>query len=215
MSSICIIPARKNSKRIAHKNTKSFLGRPICEYVFDTAKASGLFDKIVVSTDDNRVAGLAGKNQIEIIRRPSNLCGDTATTAQVLEHALWCHDGFDNACCLYPTAVFTTSADLTRGFNELPFPSFAAQKYPASVDRAFTSDWHMVYPDQRDARTQNLLDYYFDAGQFYWVEVERFFRKPALLDKNLRGVIMPKPTVDINEPDDWRLAEVIYEAYYS
>ena len=215
MTAVCIIPARAGSKRIEHKNTRSFLGKPIIELVFETVKATGLFDTIVCSTDDPRAAGLAAKNDIKVLNRPANLCDDHATTAQALEHALWLYDGYDSACCIYPTSVFVTKKMLQEGMGHLPKPSFAAAPYPASIDRAFTHDWHMLHPDKRKSRTQDLKTCYYDAGQFYWVDVERFLREPELLaGPNLHGVITDGPVVDINTPDDWKMAETIYGAYY-
>ena len=216
MTAICIIPAREGSKRIPHKNTKPFLGKPIIEYVFDIVKQSRLFDTILVTTDDKRAAGLAAKNDIAVLQRPSKLCDDHATTAEVLEHALWLYDGHTNACCVYPTSVFLTEDILREGMLHLPKPSFAAAPYPASIERAFTHDWQMVQPDKRESRSQDLRTHYYDAGQFYFVDTERFLREPKLLaGPNLHGVIMDGPVVDINTPDDWKMAETIYGAYYN
>ena len=214
MSSLCVIPAREGSKRIPHKNTKSFLGKPILEHVIEIVKTSGIFDTIVVSTDDFRAAGIAVKHEISTLKRPAKLADDYATTAEVLEHALWMFDGYDQACCVYPTSVFLTAEILAEGKTHLPRPSFAAVKYPASIERAFTADWRMMWPDKRDSRTQDLQEHYYDAGLFYWVDTERFLREPSLLNGRSIGVVPSLPSWDINTPEDWRMAEAIYGAFY-
>lgn len=210
MSNVCIIPSRAGSKRIPHKNSKDFLGRPIIEYPLDAIEASELFDAVVVSTDDERVAGIAKERGCRVLSRPSELAGDHVTTAQVLEHALWHYDGYDNACCVYPTSVFLTPELLKEGHSLLPANVFAATPYPASIYRAFNKGWKMVYPDNRDTRTQDLPEHFYDAGLMYWAEIERFLARPVLLDGKMEAVVV-RNVVDINTPDDWTLAESLYE----
>ena len=61
MKNLCIIPARGGSKRIPRKNIKPFMGKPIIAYSIEAALNSGLFDEVMVSTDDEEIANVAKK----------------------------------------------------------------------------------------------------------------------------------------------------------
>lgn len=207
---IAIIPARGGSKRIPRKNIKNFYGRPMIAHTIRTAIESDLFDRIIVSTDDTEIKEVAEQYGAEVpFTRPKLISGDYALTSEVLHHALK-KIPCEYACCIYPCTPFLTDYDLEVGFNSLP--SFAVKKYPASIERAFQKFdgfMKMVQPEHRDTRTQDLLDTFYDAGQFYWVNTKHFMSNPVLLNGTLRGIECPN-TMDIDTPEDWRLAEDLY-----
>ena len=121
---LALIPARGGSKRIPAKNIKSFYNKPLIAYSIETAIKSGLFDRIVVSTDDNEIAEIAIKYGAEVpFIRPKNLSDDFATTQDVIDHALDFFskksEKYNYLCTIYATAPFLKSKYLIEGFESL------------------------------------------------------------------------------------------------
>ena len=110
---IAIITARGGSKRIPHKNIKEFLGKPIITYSIEAVLESGIFDEVMVSTDDEAIKEVAvnAGASVPFMRSEKN-ADDFATTADVLLEVLSeyqkLNKEFDYAACLYPTAPFIT-----------------------------------------------------------------------------------------------------------
>ena len=116
--SLCIIPARGGSKRIPRKNIAPFHGRPMIAWSIDAARASGLFDRIIVSTDDAGIAEVARAEGAEVpFLRPADLSGDFTPTVDVIAHAVKAIDAIKetSVCCLYATAPFVRASDLAEG----------------------------------------------------------------------------------------------------
>ena len=224
MSSVAIIPARGGSKRIPKKNIKPFAGKPMIAHSIETALKSDLFDQVVVSTDSEEVAAVATKWGAEVpFMRPKDLANDTAGTDEVFLHALeWlCKNGgnYDTACLLYATAPFIQIKFLKDGIKILkqhkttsafsvttfPFPIFRGLKINQEVKLK------MLWPEHRMTRSQDLPETYHDAGQFYWVDIERFFQVPDLY-ADAAPVIIPRKFVqDIDTPEDWERAELMWK----
>ncbi|MGL5336205.1 MAG: pseudaminic acid cytidylyltransferase, partial [Enterovibrio sp.] len=144
---VAIIPARGGSKRIKNKNIKEFNGKPIIAYSIEAAHLSGCFDKIFVSTDDEKIAQIAMQYGAQVpFMRPAALADDFATTADVMQHALtWCNEqslNVESACCIYATAPFLTPDVLQQGHAKLAKGDceyvFAAGKFSSSIWRSFT-----------------------------------------------------------------------------
>jgi pseudaminic acid cytidylyltransferase len=222
---ICIIPARSGSKRIPKKNIKLFNGKPIITYSIRTALESELFDKVIISTDSEEIAELAEKNGAEApFLRPSKYASDTATTAEVIVHALsWYknHSEFwDIACCLYPTAPFCRPDDLNKGLNLLKSKNAPAVipvcEFPYPILRSLkinnNGKIEMNWPEYELTRSQDLHDAYHDAGQFYWIRVSKFNLNPRLMPVGTLPLVLPRSrVVDIDTPNDWEYAETLYK----
>ena len=221
---VAIIPARGGSKRIPNKNIRPFAGRPLIEYAIDLARSSGLFARIVVSTDSAEIAGIAENAGAEVpFERPAELANDHATTAAVLEHALEAiaaREHYDYACCLYPATPFTTPDDLRAGLSLATTSGaasvFAVTGFAAPIWRAMErqpdGSLTMVWPENRDTRSQDLPETFHDAGQFYWVPVAGLLDAPALLTEHSRGVVFERWRAhDIDTEEDWMRAEAIYK----
>ena len=221
---VAIITARGGSKRIPRKNVKEFAGHPIIKYSIDAAIAAGCFDEIMVSTDDSEIAETAEKCGAKIpFMRSAETSGDFATTADVVLEVLseYAKRGvqFEWACCIYPTAPFISAEKIKRGFEILkrsgsdsvvPIMRFS---YP--IQRAFKMEngkLSMIWPENRDKRSQDLLSAYHDAGQFYWTRVTAFLAKKNLFTDNTMGLEIPESEVqDIDSQEDWTIAELKYK----
>jgi pseudaminic acid cytidylyltransferase len=223
---IAIIPARGGSKRIPHKNVKAFAGAPMISYPITAARESGLFDRIIVSTDSEEIADTALRYGAEVpFRRPAELSDDHTATAPVLVHALrWLADrGYraQTACCIYATAPFVRAEDLRRGYDELvgsgATTAFTVTSFAFPIFRALRVNaqgaLEMFWPEHRLTRSQDLPEAYHDAGQFYWFDVARFLRDPNLYSRDARPILLPRHLVqDIDTLEDWETAEHMYSA---
>ena len=223
---VAIIPARGGSKRLPGKNIRSFLGKPIIAYSIEAALASSLFEKVLVSTDSEEIAEIAIEyGAVTPFLRPIELSDDQTATAPVIEHALnWFReqgDKIDYACCIYATAPFIQLDYLNRGFDLLvqencastysvtsfPFPIFRACKINEN------GSLEMFWPENELARSQDLPEAYHDAGQFYWLHVDRFLQQKKLYASDSKPVILPRHLVqDIDTLEDWVRAEYMYKA---
>lgn len=219
--SLAVIPARGGSKRIPRKNLKPFAGRPIIAWTIEAARESGLFERILVSTDDPEIAAMAADLGAEApFVRPAELADDHSGTAEVIAHAAaWAaaHGPAPAAvCCLYATAPFLTSADLVRGREMLLSGQwdyvFAAAQHRHAVFRAFVRGadgaMEMLFPEHRLMRSQDLPPVYYDAAQFYWGRTEAWTGHRPIFGAATAFVELPPERVqDIDTPDDWAAAE--------
>ena len=223
MSNIAIIPARGGSKRIPRKNLAPFDGVPMIVRSIRTALDSGLFDQVVVSTDDAEIADVARAHGAEVpFLRPAQLADDFTGTAAVIVHALQQLPAFDYACCVYATAPLLQVRYLREGFELLeqhPDKSFAFSvcNFGFPVQRALTLDGQgaltAVYPEFRDTRSQDLPEAFQDAGQFYWGRSDAWLRGEVVYSPASLPVILPRHLVqDIDTPEDWKRAEYLYAA---
>lgn len=224
---IAIIPARGGSKRIPRKNVREFCGQPLIAYSILAAKHSGLFDHIIVSTDDEQIRDIANQYGAETpFVRPPELANDHATTVPVIRHAIsWVqqHMGkVDYACCIYATAPFI-QAKAIREANEMLISKkvsgyvFSATTMPFPIQRTFRvkSDGfvEMFEPHNYNTRSQDLEEAYQDAGQFYWGSAEAYNSEKIFFSTDSVAYVLPRHMVqDIDTLEDWRRAELMYEA---
>ena len=223
MSSVAIIPARGGSKRIPRKNLLPFDGVPMIVRSIRTALDSGLFEQVVVSTDDADIAELALAHGAQVpFLRPAELADDFTGTAAVIVHALQQLPAFDYACCVYATAPLLQARFLRQGFELLqqhPDKAFAFSvcSFGFPVQRALTLDGQgaltALYPEFRQTRSQDLPEAFQDAGQFYWGRSEAWLRGEVLYSSASLPVILPRHLVqDIDTLQDWKRAEYLYAA---
>lgn len=221
---VAIIPARGGSKRIPRKNIREFCGKPIIGWSIEAAKASGCFDKVIVSTDDDEIASIAQKYGAAIpFKRPSDLSGDHTGTGAVMKHAIsqLAEHGteIDLACCIYATAPFVTDDDLRFGLalmNESSFEFvFTVTSYAFPIQRAIKINdeerVEMFDPASLTARSQDLVEAWHDAGQFYW-GTEKAWMEERPVFSNLSTVVkIPRHRAqDIDTQEDWVRAEWLF-----
>jgi N-acylneuraminate cytidylyltransferase len=220
---VAIIPARGGSKRIPRKNLAPFDGVPMIVRSIRTVLDSGLFDQVVVSTDDAEIAEVARAHGAQVpFMRPAALADDFTGTAAVIVHALQQLPAFDFACCVYATAPLLQVRYLREGFELLERHSdksfaFSVCDFGFPVQRALTLDGQgaltAMYPEFRNTRSQDLPEAFQDAGQFYWGRSEAWLRGEVLYSPASLPVILPRHLVqDIDTPQDWKRAEYLYAA---
>jgi N-acylneuraminate cytidylyltransferase len=229
MSTVAIIPARGGSKRIPRKNVKLFAGLPMIAHSIRAAKQAQLFDRIMVSTDDDEIMDVARGEGAEVpFRRPPELATDFAGTDAVLRHALqWLREEGVAAryfCCIYATAPFIQPDAIRRGLATLTGSSattaFSVTTYPYPIARALKlrSDGRveMCWPENFAKRSQDFAECYHDAGQFYWGDADKYLRDGRLFSSDSVPVIIPRQFVqDIDTLEDWEMAERMFMAFHA
>lgn len=224
MKTIAIITARGGSKRIPRKNIKEFCGKPILAYSIEAAVGSGIFDTVMVSTDDEEIAAIAKQNGAEVpFYRSEKTANDFATTNDVLLEVLEEYEKrgehFDKGCCIYPTAPFVTSKKLQEAVKQLtesdadtliPVVAFS---YPPQRAMVVENDRLVFkYPEYLDSRSQDLQPHYHDVGQFYVFRTEAFKKNQKLMVGNILPMIVSELEVqDIDNLTDWKIAEMKYQ----
>lgn len=225
---LAIIPARGGSKRIPQKNIKLFAGKPLIAYSIEAAQKSAVFDRIWVSTDCEDVAKVARQYGAEVpFIRPQTLSDDFVGTGPVTQHAI---NYFaqqqgrlpDFCCCIYATAPFLQFAFLRQALQQLQGDSsksfaFSCTTFAFPVQRALKlqgSGLAPMYPEYISHRSQDLPEAYHDAGQFYWGSSDGFLSNKAMFSEHAIPIILPRHLVqDIDTPEDWQRAELMYQAY--
>ncbi len=221
---IAIIPARGGSKRIPRKNIKLFHGLPVIAYAIQTAKKSEIFDEVFVSTDDEEIADIARSFGATIPWiRSTDLSDDYTTTVRVMQDAVEKLDAslnnLRNICCIYPATPLLKSIFLSESYKVLEEGKwnyvFAGVRQETSPARFFSmgssGGVEMLFPEHLETRTQDLVDVFADAGQFYWGPKSSWLSALPIFSQNSTIVEIPKKMVlDIDTMYDWRRAENIF-----
>ena len=227
---ICVIPARGGSKRIPRKNIKEFCGKPIIAYSIEAAVESGLFDHVIVSTDDKGIARIANELGAETpFLRPPNLSDDHTGTADVTAHAVNFIETSEQSpchfvCTLHATAPFVQVSHLVKGYEALmksdAVMAFASSPINFPIQRAFRINQfgrcEMFTPQHYGTRSQDLEVAYQDAGQFYWTNRSMELISPVKVvfsDKSIPIIIPSYMVQDIDTVEDWVRAELMFEAF--
>ncbi len=222
---IAIITARGGSKRIPRKNIREFCDKPIIAYSIEAAIASGVFDEVMVSTDDEEIAEIAKKYGAKVpFMRSAETSNDFATTSDVIKEVLSRYKDmgkeFEYTCCIYPTAPFVTAGKLKEALsimkkkNPIEVMPVVAFSFPPL--RSFVVDesgnLKYKYPEYMLSRSQDLEPQYHDAGQFYVYNTKKYLEMDGRIYSDIMPIIVSETEVqDIDNEDDWKIAELKYK----
>jgi pseudaminic acid cytidylyltransferase len=223
---LAIIPARGGSKRIPRKNIKPFCGKPMIAWSIEAALQSGCFDRVIVSTDDAEIAEVARQYGASVpFMRPAKLSDDYTGTVPVIRHTVeWFianGESPTHACCIYATAPFVSGLDICRGLQVLVESScdyaFSVTSYAFPIQRALhitpQGRIEMFHPEHLDTRSQDLVEGYHDAGQFYWGRASAWLQGKPIFGPGSIPVVLPRHRVqDIDTEEDWVRAEWLFKA---
>ncbi len=226
MKNICIIPARGGSKRVPKKNIKLFCGKPLIAYSIETAIESKLFDKVVVSTDDEEIAKVSKSYGAEVLKRPKELADDMTHVGAVIEHTIDTlqknGEYYDYLCMIYATAPFLQKEYITKGYEALKDSnacvSFSVTNFEYPIWRSFkiTKDnrCEMFWKENFPKRSQDLQEAYHDAGQFSWEKIGCKSSDVAF-GKDSIPIVLPRYLVqDIDTLEDFKRAELMYKTLF-
>jgi pseudaminic acid cytidylyltransferase len=224
MSNLAIIPARGGSKRIPRKNIKVFNGKPIIAYSIEAAIRSGLFDEVMVSTDDNEIAEVAKRfgASVPFMRSEKNsndFAGLADVCIEVINKYKESGNLFEITCCILPTAPFVSSEKLINAnnfFDKSYYDSvFTVVEYSYPIQRSLKIDGDFVkmrWPENFPKRSQDLEKTYHDAGQFYLIKTDVFLKDKMMFVEKSGAIILNEIEVqDIDTEVDWKLAELKYQ----
>lgn len=222
---LAIIPARGGSKRIPRKNIKDFLGKPVIAYAIQTALDSGLFDEVMVSTDDIEIAEVAKRYGAKVpflrsIENSNDFAGTAEVLIEVINNYKKLNRNFSKTCCIYPVTPLITIATLKEAYDLLEKNqldnSFPVCEFSNSIWRALKLDDSnrvgMIWPENENKRTQDLPTSYYDAGQFYWLDTQKFIDSGEFLTTATGSIVLDElHTQDIDTMMDWKMAEIKYK----
>nr|WP_314747474.1 pseudaminic acid cytidylyltransferase [uncultured Campylobacter sp.] len=223
---IAVIPARGGSKRIPRKNIKPFCGKPMIAYSIEAAIRAGIFDEIIVSTDDEEIADIAKNAGASVpFMRPKELSDDYTATGAVVEHAIKFlqarGDRIKFVCTIYATAPLIDEFYIKLGLEKLRASNaknaFSCTSMPFPIWRTFKiakdGRCEMFWRENFAKRSQDLEEAYQDAGQFYWTNLDAPSSDEIFFGRDSIAVVLPRHLVqDIDTPQDWIRAEFLYEA---
>ena len=226
MRNIALIPARGGSKRIPRKNIKLFHNKPMIAWSIEAAKNSNCFDDIYVSTDDKEIASIAKKYGAKIpFLRDKELADDLTSTQAVVKNTIEKFTKekkfFDYICCIYAASPFIVSSDIKKALNLILKSKqetyvFTATSFQFPIQRSINIDSDgyskMKNSEFFNKRSQDMIRYYHDAGQFYWANTRTWINCPNIFE-NGRPLIIPNWRVqDIDNMEDFIRAEIMYES---
>ncbi|GAB3477206.1 pseudaminic acid cytidylyltransferase [Marinomonas epiphytica] len=219
---VAVIPARGGSQRIPRKNIRLLNGKPLIAYSIETALSSGLFDQVVVSTDDAEIATIAKEYGAYIpFMRPADLADHMTGTTPVMRHALQelIAQGHqpNEACLIYATCPLLTPDDLKQGWQELPQQgfSFSATTFGFPIQRALCcneeGDLIPMFPEHIKKRSQDLQEAIHDAGQFYWAKTSVWLDEKEIFGPQSKPIMLPRHRIqDLDTEEDWlRLTQIM------
>ena len=223
---VALIPARGGSQRIPRKNIRDFQGKPALTRLVNTLQDSGVFDAIYVSTDDREIAEVARDAGASVpFVRPAELADSYTGARPVIQHAVRTL-GLERRVTLgvfYPAAVLLEPRDVTGSLavftdSDAEFVLSVAE-FPAPISRALVrNESGLVAPinaQEQGRRTQDLATAYHDLGQFYWGTAGDWLGDTAVIDAKTYGyLIEPWRAVDIDTPEDWTRAELMFRAMH-
>lgn len=219
---VCIIPARGGSKRIPFKNIKQFCGKPIIYYSINKAIKSKLFDQVIVSTENKKIAKIAKNYGANVHYRSAKLANDITDTSTVIRSVIKDLDKknlfYKKICCIYPTSIFFTNRELYKGFDLLSNKKnyiFTAVKYDHPIYRSFfkkKGSLYTVFANNQKKRTQDLNDTFYDAAQFYIGWRNSWLKKKKIFSGKTDFIEIPRlRSQDIDNLNDWKNAEILWK----
>ncbi len=222
---LCVIPARGGSKRIPRKNVKDFLGKPLIAYSIEAALNSGVFERVIVSTDDAEIADVAVKFGAQVpFVRDAALSDDYATSSDAVTDAATRLGGYSRVCCLYATAPLITGEILREAYGKFEEAGceflFSATEFSFPIQRAIRLSKDgavdMFYPQFALTRSQDLERAYHDAGAFYFGRREAWLEKKPIFAPHSKAFLLPRNLVcDIDTPEDFEFAQKLYRINYN
>ena len=224
MEPVIIIPARGGSTRIVRKNVKIFNGAPMIHWPISAALACVSPKNVIVSTEDREIAEVAVSAGASVpFTRPAELADDHAGTAPAIVHALDALEIADDtaAMCLYPTAPVpssTLAAALALAGEHPDDFVISVGRHRSPHERCVVpgSEGRMVLEDSTAllSRTQDLPQRYFDAGKLYVASAATWRSRATMMAEPFVPFVLPDwATIDMDEPDDWPVAEALHRAF--
>jgi len=206
-SNVALVPLRGGSKSIPKKNIKLIAGKPLCAWALEAAVVSGIFSKVVVSTDSNEIADVVNKLQlgVEVIERPAHLATDTASTESVMLHAVENLD-FDVLSTIQVTSPLVLPDDFTLAYKKMCEENLDSIVTGVRTKRFYWGDngKPLNYNPQQRPRRQDFQGVIMENGAFYMTKRSILKKYKCRLGGKIGVYEMGADSaVEIDEPEDW------------
>ena len=204
-----IIPARGGSKRIPNKNLVDLKGRPLISYVIATSLE--ITDNVYVSTDCQNIAACAEKCGANVIKRPSELATDTATTNSVIRHFLNTVHDINHFACVQATSPLLQSRFLFDAFGKMKTNDYdsviSANEFVGFFWDEKGKPINFSLGNKR-VRTQDAEKWYLENGAFYLTSKQNFMKTNNLINGRVGFITMPKKlSFEIDDYEDLEIVE--------
>ena len=218
---LAIITARAGSKRLPNKNILDLAGKPLIAWTIDEAKKSKYIDKLIVSTDSEKIAEISKKYGTEVpFMRPKELADDNATSIDVIKHAIEFlgKDKFDYILLLQPTSPLRTIDEIDNAIemlddNTKAVVSVCETEHSPLWSNTLPEDLSMknfIRSEVKNKRSQDLPKYYRLNGAIYIAETKYFYKNNGFLGDKTKAYIMPQQSsIDIDSEIDFKLCEIL------
>ena len=220
---LALIPARRGSKGIPNKNVKLFNGKPLIEWTIKLALNSKIVDKVVVSTDSNKIINISKNLGSDVILRPKNISGDNSTTESAINHCInYYKNNFEVIVLLPPTSPLRDKKDLDNAikfffnnkldscFSVSKLNDFLIWRYDKKLKKLISFNYNFK---KRGIRQKRELEY-VENGSIY------IFKPKLIIRKNNRiggkfDIFNMKfwQSFELDEKDDWKLLETLHKIY--
>ncbi len=219
---LCVIPARGSSKRFPRKNIAKLMGKPLLAYAIEQAKASGVFDCVCVSTEDQEILEVAQEYGADLAyARPSELASDDARIIHVCAHMLeyFSEQGvtYNDFAVLLPTSPLRRAEDIKAAYQKFQeqdanfLMTLVAFSHPPQRAVCIKNDYVESYFGMENmVQTQKLEPLYRHDGSFIFAKSEAFLQTGEFYgSKVLPYIIDESVSVDIDNPLDLKWAEFL------
>ncbi|GAF80481.1 unnamed protein product [marine sediment metagenome] len=226
-SVLAIIPARGGSKELPGKNIKELCGKPLIAWSIEVAEICSAIDRVVVSTDDDKLVDVVKKYGAEApFERPAELANDTASTINVIFHTIdWLreHQDFrpEYILLLQPTSPLRTIEDIECAIQTLKDKEARAVVSVCETDHhpcwsnILPEDGNMkdfIRPKILNKRRQGLPKYYRLNGAIYLAATKYLRERNGFFGPNTFAYEMPKErSVDIDSDLDFKLVSLLLQ----
>ncbi|MET3028157.1 acylneuraminate cytidylyltransferase family protein [Flavobacterium sp. UW10123] len=223
MKVLAIIPARGGSKGVPEKNIKELGGKPLVAHAIECALQSTSVSKIVLSTDDEKIATIGRQYDIDVLKRPSYLAEDSSNVVETVEHVIKeFKEDFDIIVLLQPTSPLRTHSDLDNIVNLLIDKTEMDgvisvvpmnDTHPARMYNLMENNELSPLIDNGESmRRQDLTPVYYRNGCFYAIRTKAFVtQKTFMVEKKIAYVMNPDWLVNIDTMRDFKLATLLYD----
>ena len=217
---LAVITARAGSKRLPNKSILPLAGKPLIAWTIDEAKKSRYVDKLIVSTDSNKIAEISKKYGAEVpFLRPAELANDKANSISVLKHSIeFFNKEYDYILLLQPTSPLRTVRDIDNAIEMLnndtkAVVSVCETEHSPLWSNTLPEDLSManfIRPEIRNKRSQDLPKYYRLNGAIYIAEIDYFYQNNGFIGNNTKAFIMSQQkSVDIDTELDFKFCEML------
>tara|TARA_X000000950_G_C13826542_1_gene624280 strand:+ start:89 stop:778 length:690 start_codon:yes stop_codon:yes gene_type:complete len=222
---ICIIPARSGSRRIKNKNIIKISNKPLIVHAIKLAISSKIFSKVVVTTDDEKIAKLSQKNGAYVpFLRSKKLALPSTTIKSTIENCIKTikSQKIEYHFCLYPSSILINKNDLKKGFTKIKkikadlliAVTENENFYRSLVENKSKKNIEFKWKKFQKTMSQNLPISFQDSGTFFIFKTEKYMRSKSIIPKNTTPFVLDKyKGIDLNTDSDLKILKLAYRLF--